>query len=485
MKKQTPLFSTALSAQVTQATLATLCLASLASAQSATDPAPASAWARDLGGIEVQYGVQARVMANGANFGFHPSAISADQPSSSFANTRLRGWVDLGKIEPGGYGFYSQFEFGHLAYGSGGDFPKRTVNGGDASGIELRRGFLWLMPDEDTLIKVGVQGWNDMFTERPAFDYKNDLQAVDAYDTTQALLANSVWDFNVAGVNLAGRTLDHAHYRLGVFLLGEGDSTFTGDGGALLLAGDLDLIDGDRIWGASLYYLRDNGDYSYGTFGGPLAAYDSSEDWWVGVRGHLGSDDWDPSVALIYNQGGTEGPDWDHAGWAARASARGAVGSGEVALLAAVSTGNDGSGDSGEFRTLAQSARDNFGGQGYWSMLPLSSPSGPSDVNDLGVSLQNQGLGLLTVQAAWIQALNDAVTSHLVAGWLQAAEDHPVSGAADMGVELAAILDWGLRPGLGVQFGAAYMLTGDFYSPGAGVDPDDLYELFFRFQFEF
>ena len=42
-----------------------------------------------------------------------------------------------------------------------------------------------------------------------------------------------------------------------------------------------------------------------------------------------------------------------------------------------------------------------------------------------------------------------------------------------------------LGDGLALEWGGAYLFTGDFYaSPGAG-SPDDLYELFSRFQFEF
>ena len=216
-----------------------------------------------------------------------------------------------------------------------------------------------------------------------------------------------------------------------------------------------------------------------------MSTYGSSHDLWAGIRANLGKDAWDPSLALIFNQGGTDIPSWNHQGWAARASAKGQIATGELSLLVAASSGDDGNGASGEFRTIAQSARDNFGGQGYWGFLPIAFPSGPSDVNDLGVSLQNRGLGLLTFQAAWQLQLNDSLTSQLAAGWLQSAEENPVNGQRAMGTELAAILDWKLRPGLGIQVGSAYLFSGNFYAPSAGSEAEDLYELFFRMQFEF
>ncbi len=456
-----------------------------AQAQSAEDGQTVSPWDRASTQVSAQYGLQARVMANGSNFSFHPASLSRDQPSQSFANLRFRSWVNVGDLQPGGFGLYSQFEFGHLAFGSNGEAPKLNGGASDATGLELRRGFLWLMPNSNTLVKVGVQGWNDRFIERPDFDFKNDLLAIDEYDTAGSMLANSVWDFNVAGVNVIGSFAEDSHYRLGTFLLGAGDRTFSGDGGTVLLAGDYDLEVGEQIWGASLYFLQDNGDYSYGTFAGPMAAYGSSHDLWAGIRANLGQDAWDPSLALIFNQGGTDNPDWDHQGWAARASASGQVSTGKLSLLFAASSGDDGNGDSGEFRTIAQSARDNFGSQGYWGFLPIAFPSGPSDVNDLGVSLQNRGLGLLTFQAAWQLPLNESLSSQFAAGWLQSAEENPVSGQRAMGTEIAAILDWKLRPGFGIQFGSAYLFSGDFYAPSTSGTAEDLYELFFRMQFEF
>ena len=44
----------------------------------------------------------------------------------------------------------------------------------------------------------------------------------------------------------------------------------------------------------------------------------------------------------------------------------------------------NGESDTTEFRTVAQSYRDNFGAQGYWSYTHLTTPNGPDDVNDLG-----------------------------------------------------------------------------------------------------
>ncbi|KAA3611858.1 MAG: hypothetical protein DWQ01_07165 [Planctomycetota bacterium] len=436
--------------------------------------------------IDLRAGTQVRAMGNGTNFDAHPPFLSEDQAARSFADFRLRGWINVGEQRLGGYGAYAQVQIGSLALGDDREFGKTHGTPGDAIGTELRRGFLWLMPDEDTILKLGVQGWHDAFGERPSENFADELWAVDDYDSMRAPLANSVWDFNLGGVSLAGNGQEW-DYRLGAFLLSDGNNTFSGHGGSVLATGDLDLERSGSRWGASLYYLRDNGDYSYGTFGGPGAVYDSSEDLWFGVRGHLGEADHWGSFFLIYNQGRTNGPDWNHRGVAARIATGFDALSGRAEIQGLFATGDDGSSAtrSNEFRTIAQSARDDFGAQGYWSLLGLTSPRGSSDGADLGVSLQNQGYGLATIQASWARSLTERVDGVLAAGWLQSAEPHASNGSRDLGFEVLGEVNWRLRDHLQLDFGLAYLFTGDFYRAAAGGSPENLYEVFLRVQFEF
>ncbi len=156
-------------------------------------------------------------------------------------------------------------------------------------------------------------------------------------------------------------------------------------------------------------------------------------------------------------------------------------------LQALYSTGDDGTdpAKSGEFRTLAQGERDNFGAMGYWSMLGLTSPRGPSDVNDLGVGLQNGGLGLLTLQASLDVSLGESSGVYFAVGWLQSAEEN-ANGDSDMGVEILAECRHKLGEGMGLEVGAGYLLTGDFYKTNPGDPaPDDLFEIYARVQLEF
>ena len=457
-------------------------------------PAPALA----LGGVGLAAGGQLRLTGNQANFGFHDRTVAGEQSGSDFLNQRFRGWVNVHDREACRYGAYVQMEAGHVELGSGREFPKTfgvepgRLGGSDQTGVEMRRGFLWYKPTEHSLVRAGILGWEDRFGERPAFG--DPLWAVDRYDTTQAPLANSVWDFNVGGVTFEATVRETWHYALGALIL-QRDSR-AGDGDNWLLTADVDRTIGSSVWGASIYYARDRAGNLYCAFGGPAAAYGHAPGefirrgnaLWVGGRGHIGHGGGSTSLFLIMNRGETPDYNWSHAGWAAKAATALDAGPGTAHLRVLYSTGNDGADParSGEFRTIAQSARDNLGAQSYWSLLGLTSPRGPSDGNDLGIGLQNDGLGLLTVQAGYEQPLAAAWSAYLAAGWLRSDEPSPRSGSADIGTELLAEARWQMASLLALEVGGAVLLTGDYFRAHAAGDvPAALYELYGRWQLEF
>ena len=369
------------------------------------------------------------------------------------------------------------------------DFPKTYVANGDDVGVELRRGFLWYEPTDGSLLRVGILDWHDRFGERPRFDdAESSHWAVDAYDSERAPLANSVWDFSVGGVTYDFEAKDVWHGSLGAMVLSQGD-TLGGDGSALLFASDLDREVGASLYGVSAYYLRDRGGYSYGDFGGPSSGspIERSWDFWLGARGHHDFLGVRPSYFFIWNRGATESPEWRHSGWAVKGALDYAFGSTVVSFQSYYSTGSDGSSRerSGEFRTIAQSTRDGLGAASYWSFLGLSSARGPSDVADLGVSLQNLGLGLRTVQASLRHSWNERFSSYLAFGGLSSAQPRPRSGSRSMGVELLGEASWRLAGAMVLDVGGAYFWTGDFYRRGPATDsPANLYEIYARFQLE-
>jgi hypothetical protein len=437
------------------------------------------------GDYAIRFGGQYRVVGQATNFERHSTFIGDDQSSVSFGALRIRPWFQLVERDRSDHGFYAQLEIGHLFFGEDGEFSKTSGSEGSQGSVELRRGFLWFEPWEDALLRVGVLDWHDRFGDRP--EPYSGLAATDDYNGSRAVLANSVWDFNVSGLTLDGAMSDSAGYRMGLMWLADGDSTLTGDGAALLATSDLDFEAGPHAWGASVYFLRDNGDYSYGTFGGPRAAYESSWDLWTGVRGYLDLGGAAASAYAIVNHGETKNPDWRHTGWAARTALDVDVGEAAVTAQVLYASGNDGSSssESGEFRTIAQSERDDFGAQGYWSLVGLTSPRGSSDVNDLGVGLQNRGLGLLTAQLAASRPLTTGWTTYVAASWLRSAESNPANGSTDIGFEVLGQVTRQIGSNLALDIGGAWMNTGDFYRDPSKGAPDDLYAVFVRLQLEF
>lgn len=445
--------------------------------------------------LQVRLGGQYRVMFNSANFGFHQATISDDQPSQTFFNQRFRTWIDVATNQD--VGGYLQIEMGHILWGDDFDFPKTFPTTfsplpGDRVGVEVRRGYVTYKDRSGGQFRVGIQDWHDAFGESYTL---GTAMAVDDYDSMAAVLANSVWDFNVGGISYT-RTLpdlDDLNVNAGAFSLFEGGVQDADD--AYLLALDVDQpLSGDQSIGFSAYYLDDRGGYSYPISlpGGVPFVYDSAWDLWVGVRLATTIGRIPLRGFVIYNTGerdDLDGTTFSHDGAALKIE----VGAfplwvGKLRFQTLYSTG-DGNPDAAmrdSFRTIAQSARDNFGSQGYWSYLALSSPQGPSDVDDLGVGLQNRGLGLFTVQVKYDYPIHGRLSGTTAAGWIQSDARNPVSGSKDMGTELANMLTVDYGGGLTTDLGAAVLFTGNFYKPTAAAPaPDTLWEAFARVQLEF
>ena len=454
-----------------------------------SDPGDGCAPALVLGDVGVAAGGQFRLMGNRSNFGFHDRTAGADQPRSTIANQRFRTWVNVHDRGSCRYGGYAQLEIGHLNLGSGREFPKAFGSGGDQVGIEMRRGFLWFRPTEGALIRAGVLPWEDRFGERPTF--ADPLWSISRPGTSRAPLANSAWEFSVSGITVEATARDAWHYAFGALLLDRDTTPAGGQNGSWLLTADVDRAIGSSLWGASVYYLRDDAGYSYDGFGGPQAgggAVQRSRDFWVGGRGHLEHGGGSTGVFLILNSGEIPALGWTHTGWSAKVAMTLAAGRGAAHLQWLYATGDSG-GDphrSGEFRTIAQSVRDDLGAQAYWSLLGLTSPRGPSDVNDLGIGLQNGGRGLLTLQAGYEHPLAERWTAYLAAGWLRSDAAHPANGSTAIGTELLAEARWAMGAMMALEIGASVLLAGDYFKPDAAAPaPATLHQVYSRWQLEF
>ncbi len=419
----------------------------------------------------VMIGGQYRLMFNASNFDFHPPFLTDEQPSQTFFNQRFRTWLTVTPNE--NVEGYLQVQMGHNLWGDHFEFVKANVApifpADQRVGIALRRGYLTYQTDRLGRLRAGIQGWQDAFGQ---------------------VLASSDWDFNVGGLSYDRHlpALADAEMRCGIFVLNQGDVTQADD--AMLLTFDLSWTFSEtRRFGLAAYYLTDSGDYFYPT----VDDYRSAWAAWLGVHGSAALGPIPLHAFAIYNPGERNdlppAATYRHEGYALKLEAGPIpVGPGKWSTQILYSSGKRHPDDtrSSEFRTIAQSMRDNFGAQGYWSYLVITSPHGPSDVNDLGVSLQNRGLGLFTVQTKYEYPILARLGGTIAVGWQRSASVNPASNSNDLGTELANIFTYDFGGGLKADFGASVLFTGNFYRPTpVSPRPDNLYEAFARLQLEF
>jgi hypothetical protein len=422
-------------------------------------------------------GGQYRIEPNASDFEFHPTSISNNQPNQEFVSQRFRLWLTYTPTEH--VEGYLQMQIGGINWGTDYDFSKNFPANyspveGDRIGIELRRAWLAYKDSDWGKVRVGFLDWHDEFDDT---------------------MASSDYDFNIAGIDWENTFKDcnNLHARAAMLLLDDQAFATTdptdepGSHTAILYAVDVDQPLGSKSSiGGSIYYLNDGGDYSYPTIG----PYSSSWDLWIGLRGKYAEGPAPVTGFVLMDTGGlhTFGPTYHHTGWAGQVELGPIpLGPGKFSTQLVVSSGSsDGSFGESQFRTLAQTNRDNFGAEGYWSYMHITSANGPSDVNDLGVSLQNQGYGLFTPQARYELPLCKKLLSTSSIGWFRTTATNPNSGGSVIGTELAQMFSYDFGGGLTLDVGAAVLFTGDYYRASqTAPDPQNIYEGFARLQLEF
>jgi len=413
-------------------------------------------------------GGQYRIMFNAADYSYHPVSISDAQPQQGFVNERLRTWLTVQTSD--NVEAYVQAQMGSVLWGTNYDLPKTFTapwTAADQTGVMLRCGYLAYHDDVLGRLQVGIQGWQDSFSQT---------------------LFSADWDFDVGGLSWVRKfpELNDTLMKFGIFELVEGSAVLVDQTYLLTLDLDRPVGDNDSV-GFSAYFLPDRGGYSYPA---PVfAPYLYAWDVWLGARFRLGSAVLPINGFAVYNMGQRQDlggvPIFEHDGVGLKLEA-GAVpaGPGKVSCQALYSTGGDTPG--GGFRTVAQSAEDNFGAEGYWSYLMLITPQGYTDVNDMGASLQNRGLGLFTLQTKYEYPICQRLSGTLAVGWMRSDRPNPANGSTDMGTEFGHDFTIDFGGGLKADLGAATLLTGDFYKPtAASPTPNTLYEAFARVQLEF
>ncbi|WP_149112623.1 alginate export family protein [Limnoglobus roseus] len=428
---------------------------------------------------QFRLGGQFRIEGDANNFPFHPTSLLPEQPSRAFVNQRYRLWLTYSPNEH--VEGYAQMQVGGINWGTNYDFNKNFIGNftsvvGDRVGIELRRAWLAYKDEDLGKVRVGFLDWHDSFNDT---------------------LASSNYDFNVAGIDWVRVAPALNGLRLSAATLLLSDQAFAtsnpapsaGTHSAVLYAFDADQPLTDKFSvGASAYVLYDRGGYSFPT----VAAYRYSVESWFGLRAKWDSETLPLAGFVLANTGRRAdfGPTgFRNTGWASWLQAGPLkIGEGKLStqILYASGDSDPGNGRSGEFRTVAQSYRDNFGAQGYWSYLQLTSPNGPGDVADLGVSLQNRGLGLLTAQGKFEYPLAKRLLSTTTAGCLQSAVRNPANGSRDIGTEIGEMFTIDFGGGMKLDTGSAVLFTGDFYRPAPNAAKEaTLWEVFGRLQLEF
>jgi hypothetical protein len=433
---------------------------------------------------QVRLGGQFRVEPNASNFSFHPISLPTNQPQQGYVLDRFRLWMTYSPSD--NVEGYIQMQVGQIAWGTNYDFSKNfpgnfITQPDDRLGIQLRRGWLALKDENLGKLRIGILDWHDSFDDT---------------------LASSNYDFNTGGIDWVLQVKEMNNFRISLAALMLTDRAFAvnnnapapaapGTGTSYLFALDLDQPIGKKFSvGSSAYYLYDRGGYSYPTAG----LYSYSQDFWGGVRAKWNNDLIPVGGFFLVNTGSREGlagnAGANHTGFASRIEVGPLkIGQGKLYAQAVYSTGGDGNGGGGgggEFRTVAQSYRDNFGSQGYWSYLQITSPNAPGDVNDLGVGLQNRGLGLITLQSKFEYPLTKRLLSTTAGGYLRSDQPSRTSGSRVMGTEAGEMFTYDFGGGLKLDTGVAVMFTGDFYRPTPTADKQNtLYEVFSRLQLEF
>lgn len=411
--------------------------------------------------LNLKVGLQYRMMYNFSNIPLSGVTTATDTEDYDFFRQRMRFNIDVQPVENAG-GFL-QLEY---RGGWGGSSPANSDPRGvgltlnafnrlEARGV--RYGYIYYIPKDEIYLAAGII---------PVSDQIGDT------------LFSADWDFNVGGITFSS-VYSNLDYRLAYLRLIDGvasaDREVVGENSNLFIADVNWLIGKKAKVGGHIYYLYASKDVAI-----EAGLPGKVSQGWYSISGSVNLETINLNGFISVNNGdyGTT----DNTGLALKAEAIISLGSPTLKLLAVYSTGDEEGKTSGDqFRTI----QGIFGTEGYWAYTHLFTANGPSDVNDLGVGLDNGGRGLTSIQAKIESALSgiDKLTGELSVGWFQASKDN-AAGNDDMGTEVSSMVTYEMAKYLNLQLGFAYAFLGSFYESG-DQDPDNLYEVFSRFQLQF
>ena len=281
-------------------------------------------------------------------------------------------------------------------------------------------------------------------------------------DQVGRVLFDADWDFNVGGLTVGG-TSDKSSYRIAYVrlldMVGSDDEELIGDNNHLLV-GDYSHIFSDHVQaGIHGYWLTGTLDQAESEF-------------WLAPTLTYHDQRFTSNAIFIYNQGKLNGA--DHNGYAAVLGGSGQFGKIKGHIQGVMTSGDEGLQVENRFMTL----HELLGTGGYWGYTHIFTPSGPSDVNDFGLTIGNSGYGLITIQSKVDFPLyKDKFQGQIFGGWFQANKKR--LGESSMGTEIGGMVSYEILKYMKVELGSAFVRTGEFYSS----EPQDIFEIFSRFQF--
>ena len=89
----------------------------------------------------------------------------------------------------------------------------------------------------------------------------------------------------------------------------------------------------------------------------------------------------------------------------------------------------------------------------------------------------------MTIQGRCETQLTDKFMGELFGGWFRASAEN-VAGDTDMGSEIGGMLTCKMAKYLDIQLGTAVAFLGEYYEINGQI-PDEMHEIFSRFQLQF
>lgn len=400
-----------------------------------------------FGGFDFGLWLQYRVMYNNSNIPGPGGTTYLNNMNYDFFRQRFRIGIDIQSM--GKIGVYTQLEY---RGGWGGSSPI-TSDARELSPINnpynrlqprgIRYGFVYYAPNEKLNLSVGI---------------------IPLTDGIGRILFDADWDFSVGGIALGGK-LAKGDYRLAYVRMIEG------------VGGTEDQIDrnGDLI--IADYYLHLNKSFTLGshfyslTVPSPLNVITSKSEVWYGLTAQGNFNQADLAVMILLNQGNIESK--IHNGRAFKLEVGFQLGKTQVSIQAMTTTGDEEGKIDKRFVTLHQL----IGTSGFWGYSHIFIANGPSDVNDLGLEMGNNGAGLSTLQTKVDFPISNKFDGQFFGGWFQSSKER--NSSKDLGTEFGGMLTYKVAKYLKWELGVSSASIGDFYAPNA----ENLTEIYSRFQF--